>query len=91
MIISFNNIPFVLFCICAVFAVALHVASTFLKGRIAIVTTYANIILHLGMFILLFFAGAELDFAVATFMASVTVYVALSYASYLISKREAEK
>ena len=91
MIISFTNIPFVLFCVCAVFVVALHVISTFFKGRIAIVATYANVGLHLGIFVLLFFAGARLDFAVATFMASVTVYVSLSYASYLINKREAEK
>ena len=91
MIISFTNIPFVLFCVCAAFAIALHVASTFFKGKAAMAATYVNVVLHLGIFVLLFFAGAGLDLAVATFMASVAIYLALSYAFYLVSKREAEK
>lgn len=91
MIISFSNTPFVLACIVGVLIIASHCVGAFILGRVARLSSYIGLALHPFLLICLFLAGAGMDLAVASLMASVLVYSALSYASYLRRNKEADK
>lgn len=87
MIISFSNIPFVLACAVGALIVLTHCASAFLQGGLSRFATMVGVGLHLFAFVLLFFAGAELDVLVTCLMVSVFVYTLLNYVSYLMNKK----
>ena len=91
MIISFSNTPLVMACIMGVAILASHILPLFLSGGIKKGVSLIGIPLHLALFVLLFFAGAELDIMVLSLMVSLFVYSAVNYASYLKDKGEADK
>ena len=87
MLISFSNVPLVIAGLLTLFIFALHAAGAFFDGKIRTLATYAELLLHVAVMVLLFFAEAKFDLVVAFVMASLVVYCALNYASYVISKR----
>ena len=91
MIISFSNTPLVMASIVGILILASHILPVFMKGRCAEVVKYIGIPLHLGLFVLLFFAGAELDLMVLALMVSVFTSALVGYISYLNGKGEAGK
>ena len=91
MIISFSNTPLVLACVMGILILASHILPMFIKCGIGRIVSFIGIPLHLGLIVLLFFAGAELDFLVLALMASLLVYSLCGYLAYLKDKKEAEK
>ena len=91
MIISFSNTPILLACILGVLILASHCVGAFLRGRVARFASYIGVALHPLLLICLFLGGSKMDIAVASLMASVLVYSALNYASYLMRSKEADR
>jgi hypothetical protein len=91
MIISFSNIPLVLACVVGALILGAHVSSAVLKGRTARFGAFFAIFLHLALFVLLFFAGAEMSVMVLAFMASLFVYTLAEYISYRIKSGRTDK
>lgn len=91
MIISFSNTPLVMACIVGVLILASHILSHLLKGRQGQIVRLIGIPLHLGLFVLLFLAGAELDLMVLALMASLFVYTLAGYLFHLKDKKEADE
>ena len=83
MIISFSNTPLVLACLVGLLILGAHVGAAMLDGLLARVISFAAIALHLALFILLFFAGAEMALMVCIFMASLLVYTLAGYIRYI--------
>ena len=91
MIISFSNTPLVLACVVGILILGAHVGAAVFEGLLVRVVTYVAIALHLALFVLLFFAGAEMALMVLAFMASLFVYTLAGYLSYLIKSGRADK
>ena len=91
MIISFSNTPLVMACVVGILILASHILPHLIKGRAGQLIGLVGIPLHLALFVLLFFAGAELDLVVLCLVASLFVYSLVNYSFYLKNKREADK
>ena len=91
MIISFSNTPLVIACVLARMILVTHVLPLFLGKAVAKWLTPLGALLHPVAFVLLFFAGAELDFAVLALLVSVFVYSLVGYLSYLKEKKGGEQ
>ena len=91
MIISFSNTPLVIACVLALLILATHVLPMFLGKAVAKWLTPLGALLHPVAFVLLFLAGAELDFTVLALLVSVFVYSLVGYLSYLKEKKGGEQ
>ena len=91
MIISFSNTPLVIVCALALLILATHVLPLFLDKAISRWLTPIGALLHPVAFILLFFAGAELDLVVLSLVVSVFIYSLVGYISYLKEKKGEEQ
>ena len=87
MIISFSNTPLVIACALAFVILASHVSPLFLGKAASRWLTPIGALLHPVAFVLLFFAGAQLDFVVLSLVVSVFVYSLVGYISYLKEKK----
>ena len=66
-------------CIIIPLILILHAASVFAKPLISKITVYVNLTLHIALFALLLYIGAEISELAVLFMGSLLVYVALSF------------
>ena len=67
---------------------ALHFVSVLTKGISAKIAQYVNIFLHIILFCVLLLSDAKIDVAVTVFMASVFLYVLISFIKYEAEKRK---
>ena len=91
MIISFSNTPLVIACALAFVILISHFSPLFLGKAISRWLTPLGALLHPVAFVLLFFSGAQLDFAVLALLVSVFVYSLVGYLSYLKEKKGGEQ
>lgn len=75
-------------CIIISFILILHAASVFAKSIISKISVYTNLALHIALFGLLLYIGAEISELAVIFMGSLLVYVSLSF---FFSKKKCEK
>ncbi len=66
-------------CIIISLILILHVASVFTKQLISKIAVYVNLALHIALFGLLMYIGAEISELSVLFMGSFLVYVSLSF------------
>lgn len=66
-------------CIIIAFILILHVLALLSKSLLSKALVYVNIGLHISLFLLLFFIGAEISELAVMFMGSLAVYISLSY------------
>ena len=75
-------------CIIISLILILHAVSVFAKPIISKISVYVNLSLHLALFGLLLYIGAEISELAVLFMGSLLVYVVLIY---FFSKKKTEK
>lgn len=78
---------------CIIFALilALHAASAFLKPIFSKLCVYVNICLHIALFVLLLFIGAEMLELAVLFMGSLAFYISVSYLSKKLCERLSDR
>ena len=78
----------VLFIITALLATALHIGSVVLKKKTAEILTYVNLGLHIALIFELMALKASFELMTLVFMISLFVYLAASFISYKIRRKE---